>query len=148
MMENYSAKLRDIYYAPKKIINLYGKTIRFTDGIATGLSKYQAETLLRKRIVDSIAEGEDIQRLSYVTAPDVPVPSPEPATEPAPEPEPTPEPEPEPEPDAPEDEETDSEYTREELEALYEEHGTWTSVASYLDVSTATLKKYRDAVGL
>jgi len=42
----------------------------------------------------------------------------------------------------------DNKLTAEEIQGLYDELGTWSSVAEYLDVSTATLRRYREEVGL
>lgn len=54
----------------------------------------------------------------------------------------------EPESFADTEETEDGVLTAEEIQALYDEHGTWSAVAKYLDVSTSTLRKYREDAGL
>ena len=48
----------------------------------------------------------------------------------------------------PVEEEEEDIPTAEEITALYEELGTWSEVADSLGISTATLRKYREAAGL
>jgi hypothetical protein len=54
----------------------------------------------------------------------------------------------EPESFAETEETEDGVLTAEEIQALYDEHGTWSAVAKHLDVSTSTLRKYREDAGL
>ena len=54
----------------------------------------------------------------------------------------------EPEAFADTEETEDGVLTAEEIQALYDEHGTWSAVAKHLDVSTSTLRKYREDAGL
>lgn len=44
--------------------------------------------------------------------------------------------------------EEDSQPTAEQIQTLYGELGTWTAVAESLGITTATLRKYREALGL
>jgi len=43
---------------------------------------------------------------------------------------------------------SDGVLTRSEVQDLYDRLGTWTAVAEELDISTTTLRKYRDELGL
>lgn len=46
------------------------------------------------------------------------------------------------------EETSDGLLTKSEVEELYERLGTWSAVAEDLDISTTTLRKYRDELGL
>ena len=100
--------------------NFAGTVVVFQDGVGYTEDEDAASYASRMRYISSVEEMS--------SEPEEPTPEPE---------EPTPEPE-----------EPTPEYTKEELSALYEEHQTWTAVAEHLDISTATLKKYREEVGL
>lgn len=155
MKKTYTGFLRSAYHAPKRRINALGRNIDFINGVAYGIPEDQAIFLEKRNIVSSIVlEVEEAVGLSpaevveEVVEVEPEVVEPE-VVEPEPEPEAV-EPEPEPEELMEEVEEVldISSLTAEDVQALYDEHGTWGSVADFLGVSPATLKKYRESLGL
>ena len=47
-----------------------------------------------------------------------------------------------------EDADEDDSLTAEEIQELYDTHGTWSAVANHLGITTTTLRKYREEAGL
>lgn len=145
----------------RHIKNMKGTLVVFHDGVANSVSQDIADYAGKLYYISDILPiGEEVVAPVVVEPEPVitPEPEPEPETEPTPEPEPEPEPTPEVEVE-PETEveselvvepevEENLEPTAEEIQSLYDELGTWTAVADRLEVTTATLRKYREAAGL
>lgn len=179
MSNTYKGVLRNVYYAPRKIIVAQGRRLEFIEGVATGIPEYTAKLLQRQNILseitpefeveapvlaeeqvtvapvveevveeevveeaveEAVAE-EAVEELTEEVAEEEPIVEEEeiPAEE---------EPSMEFEPVEGNEETSDGLLTRSEVQEMYERLGTWTAVAEDLDVSTTTLKKYRDELGL
>lgn len=163
MKRTYTGFLRTAYNAPKKRINALGRNIDFINGVARGIPEDQALFLLNKNIIASM---EIETSVDTAPAPIVPVVEEAPVVveqvvveeeeedvveeEPVVEEDPAAEEEPVFEEDPSEtDEVLDiSSLTEEDIRRLYDEHGTWSAVAASLGITTVTLKKYRESLGI
>lgn len=118
------------------IKNIRGTLVLFIDGEAT-VTKAVAEKAKAYRYIKVEAVTEEIEAVEQteVVAPTVdPVVVEEASEEEASEQEAT--------------EGEEASYTKEQIEALYEELGTWTAVAESLEVTVAKLRDIRKDVGL
>jgi len=175
MKKTYTVVLRRAYHAAKRRVFAFGQVINFVDGIAGNVSEAVALELKRRNLItemrpeyilEEVDRGEAV--LSGFTPPvtfydfedEVGIESEQPEfTDAELEDmgmiEPTIENLPElPEPPLSLDEqevlaeEVGEEITKELIETLYEELGTWSAVASQLGITTTRLKKYRDEFGI
>jgi hypothetical protein len=174
MKLTYKGILRDAYLSPKRRVFAFGQIIDFTDGVADGLSESIARELLNRKIIKEYTPNyplEPVDELEaaaslFVQSPKVtefvevnsneqaqPDFTDEQLTDMG-DVEPTQEVDIYTEYDLPtlpefEDENSgNEEITKELLEELYSEFGTWTAVANHLGITTTRLKKYRDEFGL
>lgn len=149
----------------RQIKNIGGTIVVFRGGVATGVSEHVAQIARKQHYIDSIIE--EVQPAAQAV-PEVPEVEEVVEEEVVQEVEEVGEEEDEeleePEVETQEvvedsievnesvvadvEETEDSVLTAEEIQALYDKLGTWSAVADYLEISTATLRKYRDEVGL
>lgn len=165
-MKTYTGVLSRIHAKqPRKIIVAYGSRFEFVDGRLSGIPEYAATMLLKRKILQAIIPDFDesahiVNDFTHVTdaveehfndvttTEEKPVPvenvyDEQPVEVPVEE-------------TAPElvsvvenqEQKEEDSFTKEELETLYNNLGTWTAVASSLGISTTTLKRYRELVGL
>jgi hypothetical protein len=148
MNKTYSGVLNKTYFAPKKVINTLGERFVFINGICETIPEEIAFSLLGKGVLDRIFLRPDFSTSESPIIMD----SPEEVEEvPFDFP---------PLPNFFEDDIVEGELINEEktpeknlitrdlLEFLYEEHKTWSAVASHLDLSMSKLKSYREEFGL
>lgn len=163
MARTYTGILRGVYSAPRKMIVSLGRRIDFVDGVAKGIPENVATHLLNQKVLTEIIPEFETQVETAIPEPVVPEPVaevvPEPVAEadeaieevieevedenPAQE-----EPSIEFDPVEGNQETSDGLLSRSDVEELYDRLGTWTAVAEELEISTTTLKKYRDELGL
>lgn len=161
MVRTYTGILRGVYSAPRKMIVSLGRRIDFVDGVASGIPENVATHLLNQKVLTEIIPEFETQVVEEPTPVVVEEPTPvvvedvieeaveeviEETTEdenPAQE-----EPSIEFDPVEGNQETSDGLLSRSDIEELYDRLGTWTAVAEELDISTTTLRKYRDELGL
>ena len=133
----------------RQVLNIGGQLVVFEDGIARRVDETVADIAKRMGQVGRIL----IHKQPVAT----PVVAAEPGKEEAPEDnkeevetadEEKPEKEEQPDEQPEEEEPSLDNLTKDSLQALYDEKGTWSAVADYLDTTTTTLKKHRDELGL
>ena len=172
MVRTYTGILRGVYSAPRKMIVSLGRRIDFVDGVASGIPENVATHLLNQKVLTEIIPEFETQVVEEPTPVVVEEPTPVVVEEPTPvvvedvieeaveevieetaestEDENPAQEEPSIEFDPVEgnQETSDGLLSRSDIEELYDRLGTWTAVAEELDISTTTLRKYRDELGL
>jgi hypothetical protein len=116
-------------------VNIIGKIVVFQDGVAYINSKDTADYAKKLRYIASVEEIPE--EVSVVVETVLPTEEPEAIEEPKKE-----------EPVEEEEEEKEEGVTAEKIQELYGSLGTWSAVASHLEITTAQLRKLREELGL
>ena len=164
MKRLYTCYLSTKYNKKKRNIFAFGRKIQFIDGVATGVAEYPSQELLKRGIVHKIIPEfeEPVIVEDVVVQPDfveVSVTEEEEVTEEVVEEsveeiveevveENLAEQTIEIEPVEGNPETSDGLLSRSDVQEMYDRLGTWTAVAEELDVSTTTLRRYREELGL
>jgi len=143
VLRNYNKK------TSKKVVYFKNDTFIFSNGVCNNLTEDVAKLFLKRKLLSRITENEsgyvfddsniepvvvaveEIQEVIDTVQEEPALIQEEPVEE-----------------VAPSDVEEEIPYTKEQIEDLYGNLGTWAAVAEYLDISTTLLKKYRVSLGL
>lgn len=142
----------------RDVKNIGGTIVVFRDGVAYNVSEQTAKIAQRQHYIASVTLNPEVRE--YAAPVEEPQVAPEEEAQTVEEvvEEPAPEPVVEEEEvterpveenvvaDTPETE--DGILSAEEIQGLYDSLGTWTAVADHLGITTTTLRKYREDVGL
>ena len=154
----YELRIKSIFSASgRQLKNIGGRVVVFYDGVAKHVSEETAMMAKRKHYIDSVTamkvENEEVDVVEDEVQEVVEEPVVEPVVEEEVE-------------EIVDEEEVfedyvsaeyidetteeaqDNKLTSEEITELYEQLGTWSAVAEYLDITTSTLRKYREELGI